>query len=158
MVGYHNDPDQTATTKVDGWIHTGDLGELDSDGNLYYRGREKNMVKRSGENIATEEVEGVIQSHDDVVEVVAFGVPDKLRLEELAVSVVLREGTDVQPPAICELVENTIARWKAPRYVRLGSEPLPRLHEIGKIDRRRVAREFDPSEYWDREQHPAIAG
>jgi acyl-CoA synthetase (AMP-forming)/AMP-acid ligase II len=79
MLEYLGDPEATGVTLRDGWVHTGDFGSLDPDGSLRFRGRLSSMVKRSGENISPEEIESVLVEHPQVVEVVAFGVPDRCR-------------------------------------------------------------------------------
>jgi acyl-CoA synthetase (AMP-forming)/AMP-acid ligase II len=152
MLGYLNDPEGTKTALVDGWISCGDFGSLDEQGGLRYHGRLKNMVKRSGENISPEEIETVIIEHPSVVEVVAFGVPDRLRTEELAVVVVTR--SDVDPAALEAFVASRAARWKAPRYVDVRREPLDRLPS-GKLDRVGTRKSLDLDTCWDRERRIA---
>lgn len=149
MLEYLKDPDATARTLVDGWIHTGDYGSLDHDGSLYYRGRLKNMIKRSGENISPEEIEAVLLEHSGLVEAVAFGVPDPVRTEELAVVVVAPGGIDGSE--VSRFVAERVARWKAPRYVRVVREPFARLSS-GKIDRVAVSAGFSTEDCWDRER------
>jgi acyl-CoA synthetase (AMP-forming)/AMP-acid ligase II len=149
MLEYLDDPAATAQTLRDGWIHCGDFGSLDPDGSLRYRGRLKNMIKRSGENISPEEIEIVLAGHDAVVELIAFGVPDRIRTEELAVVVVSRRGVD--PAELSGFVADRLAAWKAPRYVSIVSEPFPRVPS-GKIDRVAVRDGFDPGSCWDRER------
>jgi acyl-CoA synthetase (AMP-forming)/AMP-acid ligase II len=154
MLEYLNDPDNTAATLVDGWVHSGDRGFVDADGGLFYRGRFKNMIKRSGENISPEEVESVLDQHPDVIESMVVGVADALRTEEVAAVVVVKGGRDVAPESIIEHVGASLSRWKLPRYLKVVQEPLPRLSN-GKLDRPTVTSALDPAACWDRSATPA---
>ena len=149
MLGYLKDPDATARALIDGWVHSGDLGTLDSDGILYYQGRIKNMIKRSGENISAEEVENAFANLPGVSECLVFGVPDPLRSEEVALVVTVREG--VEAATLIGQASEKLVRWKLPRYVVTTPEPLPRLGN-GKLDRPSLRRNFDPSTAYDRER------
>lgn len=152
MTEYLKDPEATAKTLVDGWLRTGDLGSMTDDGEIYFRGRQKNMIKRSGENISPEQIETVLLEHPGVAEVVAFGVPDPIRTEELAV-VVTAKGA-LEPREVTEYVATKLARWKAPRYVEVRRERMPSLGS-GKIDRNSVIAQFELSAAWDRESESA---
>jgi crotonobetaine/carnitine-CoA ligase len=150
MLEYLADPQATDATIIDGWIHSGDRGELDADGGLWFQGRIKNMIKRSGENVSPEEIESVLIGHDAVSECLVLGVPDPIRTEEVAAVVVVRAGATVTPEELVEFAAERLARWKAPRYVRLTEAPLPRLGG-GKVDRQRARRELDLAAAWDRQ-------
>jgi acyl-CoA synthetase (AMP-forming)/AMP-acid ligase II len=147
MLEYLNDPEATAVTRDDeGWIHTGDRGFLDTHGALHYAGRIKNMIKRSGENIAPEELEVLLTEHPAISEAVVFGVPDPIRTEEVAVVLVSTSGL---PPAdVRSFATDRMATWKAPRYVLVLREDLPKLPS-GKIDRQTVERSFSAEDAWD---------
>lgn len=147
MLEYLNDPEATAATRdPDGWIHTGDRGLVDQQGALHYAGRIKNMIKRSGENIAPEELEVLLTDHPAISEVVAFGVPDPIRTEEVAVVITSTSGL---PPAdVRAFATDRMAPWKAPRYVLVRPDDLPKLPS-GKIDRQTVERSFSIDFAWD---------
>lgn len=149
MLGYLKDPEATSRALVDGWVHSGDLGVLDDEGRLYYQGRIKNMIKRSGENISAEEVENVFADLPGVSECLVFGVPDPIRSEEVALVVTVREGTDAS--ALLAQAAEKLVRWKLPRYVVTTADPLPRLGN-GKLDRARLRRTFDPEAAFDRDR------
>jgi acyl-CoA synthetase (AMP-forming)/AMP-acid ligase II len=153
MLGYLDDPEATATTLVDGWIRSGDYGEVDEEGRLFFRGRLKNMIKRSGENISPEEVENVLIEHPDVVECLVFGVPDAIRTEEVAAVVVTRGA--VAPEDVLEFAATRLTRLKLPRYLVVDSEPLARLGN-GKIDRPGIKRGFHVQSAWDRQDTGAV--
>jgi acyl-CoA synthetase (AMP-forming)/AMP-acid ligase II len=148
MLEYLKDPDNTAKTVIDGWVHSGDRGLVDEDGRLFFLGRFKNLIKRSGENVSAEAVEEVLADHPAVAESMVFGVPDRIRTEEVAAVIVLRE--EVDPAELCDLVAGRIARWHAPRYVITSNEPLPRLGN-GKFDRPSVVKSFSVEAAWDRD-------
>lgn len=149
MLGYLKDPEATSRALVDGWVHSGDLGTLDDEGRLYYLGRIKNMIKRSGENISAEEVEDVFAALPGVRECVAFGVPDPIRSEEVALVVAVRAGTGAK--TLLEQAGEKLVRWKLPRYLTTTDKALPRLGN-GKVDRVTLRRDFDTKAAYDRER------
>ena len=155
MLEYLGDPAATERTVVDGWVHSGDRGILDEQGHLHFRGRIKNMIKRSGENISPEEIEAVLEMHEAVRETVVIGVPDRLRTEEAAAVVVVDASRAVAPAQLSEFAAERLARFKAPRYITVRTEPLPRLGN-GKIDRQSIVRTLELAECWDREAHRTV--
>ena len=132
---YWQQPEATAETIRDGWLRTGDIAEIDEEGYVYIRDREKDMVLRGGENIYSAEIERVVYLHPAVFEAAAFGVPDPRLGEELAVVVMPRPGADLDPAAVRTHVARHLARFKVPRYVWLQDEQLPR-NSTGKIQKR----------------------
>jgi len=145
MLGYDGDPQATAAVLADGWVRTGDLGHLDRDGWVYFDGRVKNIIKRSGENISAEEVESALRAHPAVRDCLVLGVPDPIRTEEALALVVLVPGGSLaasELPGWC--AHRGLAAWKVPRYARLLTEPLPQLAS-GKVDRRGAAGLADPA-------------
>ncbi|MEN2388233.1 AMP-binding protein [Comamonas sp. A7-5] len=88
--GYLNDPDATQAAWHGGWLRTGDVVVRDPDGLFYFMERRKNIVRRSGENIAAAEVEAVLQSHPAVAQAAVLAVPDEVREEEVLACVVLK--------------------------------------------------------------------
>lgn len=116
MDGYHDDPESTAAFFRNGWGHTGDLAEQDSDGLIYYRGRRKEMIRRGGENISPVEIETTLSSHRDVVECAVAPVPDEDVGEEIKAYVVARPDADMDAHALADHALGKIARFKVPRY------------------------------------------
>ena len=92
MRGYLNRPEATAEVLSGGWFHTGDLGRQDERGLYYFVGRKKDIIRRSGENLAAAEVEEVLRAHPKVLEVAVIGVPDDLRGEEVKAFILPVEG------------------------------------------------------------------
>ncbi|HET9199819.1 MAG TPA: long-chain-fatty-acid--CoA ligase [Dehalococcoidia bacterium] len=131
MKGYHKMEGETSKAIQDGWLHTGDVGYLDDDGYLFITGRLKDMIIRGGENIASGEVEAVIESHPKVEEAAVIGVEDVEWGEEVKAIVVLKEGETATADEIIAYTKERIASFKAPKYVSFVDE-LPRSY-VGKV-------------------------
>ncbi|WP_231914340.1 class I adenylate-forming enzyme family protein [Rhodococcus sp. LB1] len=119
MLGYWNRPEDTAEVLRDGWLHTGDVAVHEPDG---YRlvGRIKDMVRRGGENIASAEVERVLERDDTVVATAVVGVPDELFGEEVKAFVQLAPGVEESCATAERIIDGArtqLARFKIPRYV-----------------------------------------
>ncbi|MBF6210717.1 AMP-binding protein [Nocardia puris] len=119
MLGYWNRPEDTAKVLRDGWLRTGDVAVRDAGG---YRlvGRIKDMVRRGGENIASAEVERVLERDDTIVAAAVVGVPDELFGEEVKAFVQLKPGVEeshATAERIVNAARNQLARFKVPRYV-----------------------------------------
>ncbi len=115
--GYLGMPEVNAELIRDGWYHTGDLGRLDGDGNLYFEGRKKDIIRRRGENMSALEIERAISTHPDVSEIAAFGVPSPATEEDVAVAIVLREGAVLTSEALRLYCEGRVARYMIPEHV-----------------------------------------
>jgi len=115
--GYHRDPEATAAAFRNGWFHTGDVGRQSDEGLFYFVARRKDMIRRSGENIAAVEVEEVMKLHPAVAEVACLPVPDELRGEEILICVVLSQGTpQPNPDDLAAFCAERLANFKIPRY------------------------------------------
>ncbi|KMS86454.1 AMP-binding protein [Prauserella rugosa] len=114
MHRYHDDPDATAEAFRGGWFHTGDIARMDEQGRVFYVGRTKDMIRRSGENIAADEVERALLLHPDVESAAVVAVPDELRGEEVKAYVVLAASRS--PEELATFCETKLARFKVPRY------------------------------------------
>ncbi len=130
--GYWNDPEATARSYTEGWLHTGDIGYLDEDGFLYVVDRAKDMIIRGGENIYSIEVEDVIHSHPAVAECAVVGVPDQDWGERVKAFVVPREGAEVTEEEIIAFCSEHLADYKVPSEVVIQRDPLPR-NPAGKV-------------------------
>jgi fatty-acyl-CoA synthase len=123
MAGYYRMPEQTARAiDAEGWLHTGDLGELRADGRLVYRGRLKEMIKPSGFNVATLEVEEFIKTIAGVREVALVGVPDERTGEAGYAFVELHPGAELDAQRIIAHCRQHIASYKVPREVEFVTE------------------------------------
>jgi 2-furoate---CoA ligase len=134
FAGYWNRPDADEKAIRDGWYHTGDVGRLDEDGELWIVGRVDDMIVSGGENIHPLEVEDVLARHPAVREVAVVGAPDD-RLGHRVVAVVVAEGevSAEELDGLC-LASETLARFKRPREYRFV-DALPKSPS-GKILRR----------------------
>jgi fatty-acyl-CoA synthase len=122
MQGYWGDPQRTAESIRDGWMHTGDLATIDAQGYCNIVGRVKDMVIRGGENVYPREIEEFLFRHPKVSAVQVFGVPDAKYGEELCAWVIPRPGMQLAPDEIREFCRDQIAHYKIPRYVRIVAE------------------------------------
>ncbi|QNA87066.1 long-chain fatty acid--CoA ligase [Sphingomonas sp. So64.6b] len=132
MLGYWNQPELTAETLRDGWMHTGDGGRLDEHGILYVVDRLKDMIVSGGENIYSAEVESVLALHPGVVQAAVIGVPDDRWGERVHAVILPRPGSDVSEAALFAHCRERIAGYKCPRSIEFRSESLP-LSPAGKV-------------------------
>jgi acyl-CoA synthetase (AMP-forming)/AMP-acid ligase II len=123
-----------------GWLHTGDLGELDADGHLWVTGRRTDRIVTGGVNVDPAEVEEVLRLHAGVFEAVVVGVPDERWGEVVAAAVVRSSGAYPDPGELEELTRTRLTTSKVPRRWLFLSE-LPR-NANGKVDRDAVRQGF----------------
>ena len=136
MQGYWRRPKETAETLVDGWVRTGDIGYLDSEGFLYLRDRLKEMIVSGGENIYPAEIENVLSSHPSISEVAVIGIPDERFGETPLAICVLRASKSLTEVDLVEFCRNRIAGYKIPRKL-VVVEVLPR-NAAGKVVKARL--------------------
>ena len=129
--GYWGQPELTAATFRDGWIHSGDIGHLDADGFLFVVDRKKELIITGGYNVYPREIEEVLYAIPGVLEAAAIGLPDA-RLGERIVAIVSADRP-LQAQDILASCERQLARYKVPREVRFVDQ-LPR-NANGKVDR-----------------------
>ncbi len=134
MKGYWNQPEETATTLRDGWLHTGDIARMDEDGYLYIIERKKDMIIASGFNVYPREVEEVLYMHPSVLEAAVIGTPDPYRGETVKAFVALKPGTTATEQEIIAFCRERLAAYRVPRQVEFRSD-LPKS-QIGKVLRR----------------------
>jgi len=139
MKAYYNNPEATAETIRDGWLHTGDNGHMDEDGYIHFVDRKKDMIKRSGENVAASEVEYVISLHPKVAEVAVIGVPDPIRDEAVMALVILNPGETCEEQEIIDWCAEKLAKFKVPGFVKFR-ENFPKT-SIGKIQKNILKKE-----------------
>ena len=138
MTGYHGMPERNTQAFRDGWFHTGDLGRLDRDGNLYFEGRRKDAIRRRGENISAFEIEQVIEMHPAVLEAAAYGVPSEYTEETVAASVALRDGCSMTEADLVDHCRGRMARYMIPEHIRF-LDALPKT-PTGKIEKAKLRR------------------
>jgi crotonobetaine/carnitine-CoA ligase len=143
--GYYKRDDATAEAMKGGWFHTGDRGSRDADGYLAFIDRLKDSIRRRGENISSYEVERVVNSHPEVAESAAYGVPSDLGEDEVMVTVIAAEGFD--PAGLVDFCAERMARFMVPRYVRVAPElPKTATQRVQKFELRKLGTDGA----WDR--------
>ena len=120
---------------LDGWLHTGDLGRLDENGNLWITGRCKDMIIRGGENIAPVAIERALIAIQGVTDAAVFGIPHPDLGEEVMAVVVLENDLDI--PHIDALLRQNIASFAVPTRWKLQKQALP-TNDAGKIDKKAI--------------------
>jgi fatty-acyl-CoA synthase len=135
MAGYLDLPEATASAiDAEGWLHTGDLGSMDTQGNLRIEGRLKEMIIRGGENIFPREIEEVIGSHPAIAAVAVVGLPDAVFGEQVAACVQLAPGASTDVAELRALCERNLARFKVPvRWDFVAEMPRTPLGKIQKF-------------------------
>ncbi len=117
MKGYYKMPEATAEAiDKDGWLHTGDLGEVDEQGYFKVTGRIKDMIIRGGENIYPRELEEFLYKHPQVMNVQVIGIPDKKYGEQVLAAIQLKAGQTATAEEFVEFCKGKIARHKIPKY------------------------------------------
>ena len=129
MPGYWRNDEQNRETLRDGWLYTGDLGRLDDDEFLYFVDRKKDIIRRRGENISSQEVENVIKSNPSVLDCAVLAVPSELGEDEVKAYVTPRPGAEVNPEEVARWCAENLAYFKVPRYWEVRPE-LPRTPSL----------------------------
>jgi fatty-acyl-CoA synthase len=141
MRGYYGDSE--ATTKAidtQGWLHSGDLGEMDAEGYVKITGRLKDMIIRGGENIYPREIEDVIFTHPKVAEVAVFGIPDEFYGEEVMAWIQLHAGETMTEDEVRDFCRERMAHFKVPHYIWFVEEfPMTVTGKLQKFRMREMA-------------------
>ena len=133
MSGYRNRPEETALALRDGWLYTGDIGELDEDGYLYIRGRKKEMLLVSGYNVFPREIEEILHQHPGVKEAAVVGRTDAYRGELPIAFIVPVSGNRADAETLQDYCSENLAPYKIPAEFRFCEE-LPKT-VVGKVDK-----------------------
>ncbi len=139
--GYWNMPEETVRSFTDGWFHTGDLGHIEQDGQIFLVDRLKDVVIRGGENVYCAEVEAALFEHPAVADVAVIGVPHRLLGEEVAAVVRVEDDASVTTDELRAHVAERLAAFKVPTTVVLRTEPLP-CTATGKVLKRELRQEM----------------
>ena len=132
MQGYYGLPETTSQViDPDGWLHTGDVGYLDADGNIHMTGRIKELIIRGGENISPAEIENIASAWPAVRQCKAVGVTDAHYGEEVCLCILLKEGAAWEEEPFRTWLRERLAAFKVPRYILLLDD-LPRT-STGKV-------------------------
>ena len=137
--GYYKDPEATEKGWDGGWWHTGDVVREDEEGSLFFVDRRKNVIRRSGENIAAVEVEGVLLQHPDVLGCAVCAVPDEIRGDEVFACIISRNDPDAR-----KLFDHCMAHltyFKVPGYIAFVPElPLTASQKVSRGEIKALAR------------------
>jgi long-chain acyl-CoA synthetase len=140
-MGYFKNPEGTASSFFpNGWLRTGDLGQMDADGFFFITGRIKELIIKGGENIAPREIDEILLQHPSVLDAAAVGIPHKHYGQDIAACVILKEGQTATPDDLIDWVKTQLGPFKAPSQLRLVSD-LPR-GPSGKVQRLKLVETF----------------
>jgi fatty-acyl-CoA synthase len=146
MAGYNDDPKATAEAiDAGGWLHTGDLGRMDSRGYLRITGRVKDLIIRGGENLSPAEIENAILEHEKVLEVAVVGVPDEKWGEQVACFMRAKDDDRPPPAALRAFVREKLSPQKTPTFwIWVNEWPLT---DSGKIKKFALRETFQNGEH-----------
>jgi len=137
MVGYWNNPEDTkkmiksGSYPGDRWLYTGDLFEMDEEGDLFFYGREDDMIKTVGEKVSPKEIENVLYDLEDVFEAAVVGVPDEIVGQAIKAVVALKKGSDLDEKSIILHCSKHLEKFMVPKFVEIRQQ-LPKT-STGKI-------------------------
>ncbi|WP_436348113.1 class I adenylate-forming enzyme family protein [Natronorubrum sp. FCH18a] len=153
MKGYYNEPEKTDAAFEDGWFYTGDLGKRDEEGYFYFVDRKKHIIRRSGQNISSEEIEEIINRVPEIDNVAVIPAPHDVRGEVIKAVVKLKAGRETTPEAIFEHCQEHLSEYKWPRYIELvDTLPTSSTERVQKGVLEEREEETDPN-HWDRTEH-----
>jgi long-chain acyl-CoA synthetase len=141
FVGYRNRPKETEAAFHSGWLRTGDMGRLDSDGFYYIIGRKQDMINCGGRKFSPVEVENVVMQMPDVVNAAAVGIPHRVLGQVVKVFVVAQKESDLSPKLIKNHCASRLPSHKVPFYVDIALD-LP-VNAAGKVLRRKLLEKGD---------------
>lgn len=148
MSGYLEQPELTAETIVNGWLHTGDIGVIDGSGRLFLKDRLRDVIISGGFNVYPSDVEALLGSHPAVRDCVVFGLPDRKWGEAVQAAVQFRPDAKATPAELIVFAKERVGSVKAPKAIHVFEE-LPRS-PVGKVLRREaresVARALESSD------------
>lgn len=139
MKGYYKNPEATAATVKNGWMHTGDNAWQDEAGYIYFFDRKKDVIKRGAENVSSSEVEKALMEHPAILECAVIGVPDPIKDEAVKAFVVARADSNLTIEQIVAHCAQRLAKFKVPQIIEMR-DSLPKT-SIGKIEKKTLLRE-----------------
>jgi crotonobetaine/carnitine-CoA ligase len=148
FLGYYKNEEATEKAMKGGWFHSGDRGRCDGDGYFEFIDRLKDSIRRRGENISSYEIERIVNSHRQVSESAAVGVPSELGEDDVMIVVVPKDGADIDPAELADFCQEKMADFMVPRFVQLRDElPKTATQRVQKYQ----LREAGVEGAWDRE-------
>ncbi len=133
MSGYWNKPEVTREVMSNGWFYTGDLATMDDEGFIYIVDRQRDMFISGGENVYPAEVEKLLLTNPQILDVAVYGVPDEKWGEVGKASIILQDNTGMSAPEVMEFLHGKIGKFKIPKYIEFVDK-LPRT-ATGKIQK-----------------------
>ncbi|HJX02972.1 MAG TPA: class I adenylate-forming enzyme family protein [Dehalococcoidia bacterium] len=133
MREYYRNPQKTAETIINGWLHTGDMAKIDDEGFIYIVDRKKDIVITGGENIFPVEIEDELHKHPRIHDVAIIGLPDDRLVEVVAAVVQPKENMEISKEEIFEFCSKTLPRYKWPRVIIFDQVPRNPTGKIEKI-------------------------
>ena len=140
MKEYYKNPEATAQTLRNGWLHTGDMGRCDDEGYLYFTDRKKDMIVRGGYNVYSVEVESVLYEHPAVAQCAVLAKPHPKLGEDVLAFVAPKPGEKVTAEDLQEFTKDKLADYKRPRDIRF-IESMP-INPTGKVDKRALKAQY----------------
>ncbi len=137
MQGYYRDPQATAAVLKDGWFRTGDLVKQESDGYYTFVARQKDIIRRRGENISGAELDEIVSRHPDIQAAAAIPVESELGEDEILIAAVKRPQALLTEPALRKWCEEQLSKAKLPRFIVFVDElPYTPSHRVAKFQLR----------------------
>lgn len=147
--GYWRMPEATAAVWRNGWFHTGDRLRRNAEGDYYFIDRQKDAIRRRGENVSSFEVEAEVLMHPDVKDAAAIGVPSPHGEQDIMIVVTLRPGCAPDPEALLFYLRPRLAHYMVPRYIRYVAD-LPRTPSA-RVQKHLLRDDGVTADTWDRE-------
>jgi carnitine-CoA ligase len=149
--GYWGRPADTLKISKDLWVHLGDLGAFDDDGQFFFMDRKKDYLRRRGENISSAEVESTYLQHPAIVEVAAHAVLSEVGEDDLKITAILTEGCSLTAPELFDWSKERVPYYALPRYIEFREE-LP-MGPLGRVLKHVLRDEGCTENTWDRESN-----
>ena len=137
---------QPGTLLPGGWMLTGDKGYVDDDGWFYFVDRKVNMIKRSGENISSTEIENILMGHPKIAEAAVIGVPDPIRDQAVKAFIVVKEGENLGGEEILAYCRDHMAKFKVPSFIEIRTsfpKPAPIKSKRSCLDKQSAFKQTD---------------
>jgi crotonobetaine/carnitine-CoA ligase len=142
-------PDKTNEAWRNGWFHTGDAFTYDEAGNHYFVDRNKDYIRRRGENISSFEIETIVNTYPGISESGAVAVPAKQGEDEVKIAVVLEPGVKFEPAELIEFLVSRMPRFAIPRFVEVWKD-LPKTEATARIQKAKIREAGVSDRTWDR--------
>jgi Acyl-CoA synthetases (AMP-forming)/AMP-acid ligases II len=136
LKGYYKNEEKTKEAFRGGWFHTGDVLMADAEGSYFFVDRKKDMVKTGGENVSTEEVEGVINAHPKVLQCAVFGITHPYWGEAVTAAIIPKEKEELTEDEIISFCKERVSGYKVPKYAVI-TDSLP-MTSVGKLLKREL--------------------